>query len=124
MACAISSPRRTRDVRGLGTVARVPRHLCLLFLQRRHGDLAVARPNVGRRATGPTVLDGKGFVFLFSIRIPYNRSRYGRASLAGVRDSSLRRDAEFVPLAAVSRAIRQSPLESLGLPTKRFTEIG
>ena len=32
MARGISSPRQTRDVRGLGTVARVPRHLCLQFL--------------------------------------------------------------------------------------------
>ena len=40
------------------------------------------------------------------------------------RHSSLCRDTEFVPLAAVSVAMRQSPLESLGLPTKRFTEIG
>ena len=84
----------------------------------------MARSNAGRRATGPNVLGAKGFVFLFAIRIPYNRLRYGRASVAGVRHSSLRRDAEFVPLAAVSLAIRQSPLESLGLPTKRFTEIG
>ena len=84
----------------------------------------MARPNASRRATGTTLLGAKGFVFLLAIRIPYNGAGYGRASVTRGRHSSLCRDTEFVPLAAVSVAIRQSPLESLGLSTKRFTEIG
>ena len=83
----------------------------------------MAQPNASRRALGTTLLGAKGFVFLFAIRIPYNGAQYGRASVTKGRHS-LCRDAEFVPLAAVSVAICQSPLERLGLSTKRFTEIG